>query len=89
MKASILSDTAIEAAITAGPAESSGARDTGLSAPCQRRAALPTTPLWKGSSDGSKSSSSTGVIGQDGQWMRLMITSIGTTRRGSSYHWEE
>lgn len=78
------------AAIAVGPAGSGNARDTASSALCRRRAALPTTLRWEGSSDGSKSSSSTGVIGRDGRsigsWMRSMITSIGTTRRESSYH---
>ena len=81
------------AAITDGPAGSRGTRDTESRAPCRRRAALPTTPRWKGSSGGSRSSSSMAATGRDGRsmvsWMLSMNTSIGITRRGSSYHWEE
>lgn len=64
--------------------------DTESRAPCRRKAALPTTPRRKGSSGGSRSSSSMAATGRDGRfmvsWMPSMNTSIGITRRGSSYH---
>lgn len=76
-----------------GPAGSRGARDTESRAPYRRRVALPTTPRWKCSSGGSRSSSSMAATDRDGRfmasWMLSMNTSIGITRRGLSYHWEE
>ena len=65
----------------------------GITRPMSKKGAPPTTPRWKGSSSGSRSSSSMAATGRDGRsmvsWMLSMNTSIGITMRGSSYYWEE